>query len=80
MSLPAGQRNWICCPFCKEVEDIWRQGEAGVPPERYGSRIRVPDSTLFKCGFCGEYFHSEGATRREAMGYNVSGRDVTAFA
>ena len=79
MSLPVGQRTWIRCPHCGEIEDIWRQGEAGVPPSRYGSRIRVPDSTMFKCNFCKRTFSSEGATRREVMGFNVSGRDKTAY-
>jgi hypothetical protein len=79
MSLPAGQRNWICCPYCGEIEDIWRQGKAGVPESRYGSRTRSPDSNTFKCNFCGRMFVSDGASRREVMGYNVSGRDVTAF-
>lgn len=70
--------TWICCPYCKEIEDIWRQGEVGVPDSRLGSRRRVPDSTRFHCNFCGKYFNSDGATRREVMGYNVSGRDETA--
>lgn len=76
-SLPTGQNIWIACPHCGEIEDIWRQGSAGVPPNRYGSRTRVPDSKIFKCKFCGRTFRSDGATRREVMGYNVSGRDVT---
>jgi len=77
MSLPQGV--WIRCPHCGEIEDVWRLGDVGVPPSRYGSRVRKPDSNLFRCGFCGKQFRSDGATRREVMGYNVSGRDVTAF-
>lgn len=78
-SLPAGQGSWICCPYCQEGEDVWRQGSVGVPPSRYGSRIHKPDSKVFKCNFCGKTFVSDGATRREVMGYNVSGRDVVAL-
>ena len=62
--------TWLCCPFCDESEDIWRLGSTGVSENRYGSRVRVPDSKLFKCGFCGETFFSDGATRREVMGYD----------
>ena len=76
MSLP----SWIRCPHCGEIEDIWRQGNVGVPEGRYGSRIRTSDSTLFKCNFCKRSFRSGGVSRREAMGYNASGRDVTAVA
>lgn len=79
MSLPTGQNHWICCPHCGEIEDIWRQGSVGVPPDRYGSRVRIPDSTSFKCGFCGRTFTSDGATRREVMGHNASGRDQVAY-
>ena len=78
-SLPIGQNTWICCPYCEEIEDIWRKGKVGVPPSQYGKRSHTRDSTFFKCYFCGSNFNSDGATRREVMGYNVSGRDKVAF-
>ena len=77
MSLPTGQDTWIRCPGCDEIEDIWRIGKVGVAPKDYGSRKRTRDSTTFRCHFCGITFKSGGATRREVMGFNVSGRDVT---
>lgn len=78
-SLPEGSRAWLCCPHCGEIEDVWRLEKTGVPPNRYGSRIRIPDPNRFKCNFCGRTFQSDGATRRECMGFNSSGRDKVAI-
>jgi len=79
MSLPVGSRSWLCCPYCGEIEDVWRLGKTGVSEARYGKRIRHADPKRFKCNFCKSTFSSDGATRREAMGYNSSGRDKVAI-
>lgn len=75
MSLPDG--NWIVCPECNSVEGPVRQGKVGVSENKIGSRARTVDSNQFYCNECNSYFRSGGATRREVMGFNVSGDDVT---
>ena len=79
MSLPANLRSWVCCPDCGSTEGVWRIGKVGVPPSQYGRRKRTRDSKKFKCRDCNTTFTSGGGTRRENMGYNVSGRDITAI-
>ena len=82
MNASMSEMTWICCPKCGSIDGPFREGEVGVPQSRLGSRRRRKDSNRFECkkseGGCGSYFHSDGATRREVMGYNVSGRDETA--
>ena len=73
------QMTWICCPGCGSIDGPVREGEVGVPPGRLGTRRRTSDSSRFRCTECGTTFHSDGATRREVMGYNVSGRDKVSF-
>jgi len=74
-----GLSGWLRCPYCGEIEDVWRLDKTGVSEARYGKRIRRSDPKRFKCNFCKNTFTTDGATRREIMGYNSSGRDKVAI-
>ena len=84
--------HWISCPACGSIWGPRRIGVVDVPEwrmrrnwmirlpsNRLGIRKRTRDSTLFTCEECKIFFHSDGATRREVLGYNVSHMDDTPY-
>lgn len=52
--------HWIACPQCGAQMAVKRLGSVGVP--------KVPDSDVFKCGYCGKTFRvKSGETLLESF-------------